>query len=215
MAPQRPARAYAGGLATVDDASMPCSRSFLRTHLVGLLLAVTPAPAAAAAPEPGPDPAPVGAWPLAGTPRVVAAFSPPSQRWERGHRGVDLAGAPAAPVLAALPGVVSYAGRIAGRGVVVVDHGTTRTTYEPVLAEVATGDPVAAGERIGWLHTTGSHCAPAACLHWGWRQGEVYLDPLDLVGGGGVRLLPLWALPGPVPMVVPMVAPQARGWAWR
>lgn len=187
---------------------MPRTTHHLRTHLLGLLLAGSSTLAA----PPAPDPPPVGHWPLAGTTRVVAAFSPPSQRWERGHRGVDLAGSPADPVVAALPGEVSFAGRIAGRGVVVVDHGTTRTTYEPVLAEAAVGDLVDAGSRIGWLHTTGSHCAPAACLHWGWRQGELYLDPLDLVGGGGVRLLPLWALPGPVPLVVP---PQARGWAWR
>ena len=36
------------------------------------------------------------------------------------------------------------------------------------------------------------HCLPRACLHWGWLRGETYLDPLRLVGGGPVRLLPLW-----------------------
>ena len=49
------------------------------------------------------------------------------------------------PVLAALPGAVTYAGSLAGRGVVVVDHGATRTTYEPVAATVTVGTPVAAG----------------------------------------------------------------------
>ena len=43
---------------------------------------------------------------------------------------------------------------------------------------------------------TDSHCFPAACLHWGLIEGtgdgQVYLDPLSLVGGGPVRLLPLW-----------------------
>ena len=39
----------------------------------------------------------------------------------------------------ALAGRVSFAGRIAGRGVVVVGHGATRTTYEPVAAEVSVG----------------------------------------------------------------------------
>ena len=112
-------------------------------------------------------------------------------------------------MLAALPGRVTFAGAIAGRGVVVVSHGPTRTTYEPVLADVQVSDTVAAGERLGWLHPTGSHCAPAACLHWGWRRGDVYLDPLSLVDGGGVRLLPLWNLPGLLPL-----PPHARGWAW-
>lgn len=31
------------------------------------------------------------------------------------------------------------------------------------------------------------------CLHWGWLRDEVYLDPLDLVGAGPVRLLPFLA----------------------
>lgn len=155
--------------------------------------------------------APHGAavWPLAGRPTVLAPFSPPTERWGRGHRGVDLAGVPAQPVVAALAGEITFAGRIAGRGVVVVSHPPTRTTYEPVLAAVEVSDTVEAGTRLGWLHTTGSHCAPAACLHWGWRLGQTYLDPLDLVGGGGVRLLPLWTLPSPLALPT-----QARGWAW-
>jgi murein DD-endopeptidase MepM/ murein hydrolase activator NlpD len=76
--------------------------------------------------------------------------------------------------------------------VVVVDHGATRTTYEPVEATVSVGDQVAAGDRIGRLGFAGSHCLPRSCLHWGWLEGETYLDPLRLVGAGPVRLLPLW-----------------------
>ena len=74
----------------------------------------------------------------------------------------------------------------------VVDHGDTRTTYEPVLATLAVGDAVARGQPIGTLDLAGGHCLPRACLHWGWLRGDVYLDPLDLVGAGPVRLLPLW-----------------------
>ena len=88
-------------------------------------------------------------------------------------------------------GRITFAGSLAGRGVVVVDHGGTRTTYEPVDATVSVGDTVAAGDRIGRLQLGGSHCYPAACLHWGWRDGDTYLDPLTLVGAGPVRLLPL------------------------
>ena len=48
-------------------------------------------------------------------------------------------------------------------------------------------------EVVGHLQAVASHCPPQACLHWGWLRGPTYLDPLDLVGGGGhVRLLPLW-----------------------
>jgi murein DD-endopeptidase MepM/ murein hydrolase activator NlpD len=135
---------------------------------------------------------PVGVWPLQPRPQVVQGFDPPDSPYGAGHRGVDLLGTVGQPVLAALPGTITYAGALAGRGVVVVDHGTTRTTYEPVTATVAVGTLVPAGARIGTLELAGSHCFPRACLHWGWIEGETYLDPLRLVGAGPVRLLPLW-----------------------
>ena len=139
-----------------------------------------------------------GVWPMKPKPAVVNGFDPPSSPWGPGHRGVDLAGTPGQMVRTALPGRVVYAGPLAGRGVVVVNHGETRTTYEPVTATVSIGDVVPAGEPIGRLALPGSHCSPRACLHWGWLDGEVYLDPLDLVGAGRVRLLPLSGL-GSVP----------------
>ncbi len=141
---------------------------------------------------PGTSPDPVGVWPLQPEPEVVRGFDPPDSPYGAGHRGVDLLGAAGQPVLAALPGTVSFAGSLAGRGVVVVDHGSTRTTYEPVASTVVVGTPVAGGAQVGTLHLAGSHCFPRACLHWGWIDGETYLDPLRLVGAGPVRLLPLW-----------------------
>ncbi|HEU4810748.1 MAG TPA: M23 family metallopeptidase [Nocardioides sp.] len=138
------------------------------------------------------DPRPVGQWPLDPVPEVVAGFDPPTSTWGAGHRGVDLLGAVGRPVRTALPGRITFAGRLAGRGVVVVDHGDTRTTYEPVTARVGLGDLVSAGDPIGTLELPGSHCFPRVCLHWGWLRGDTYLDPLLLVGAGPVRLLPLW-----------------------
>jgi murein DD-endopeptidase MepM/ murein hydrolase activator NlpD len=135
---------------------------------------------------------PPGVWPLEPRPEVVRGFDPPEVRWGSGHRGVDLSGRVGQPVRAALPGTVSFAGRVAGRGVVVVDHGATRTTYQPVTASVRRGAVVSRGQVIGTLAWFGTHCLPAACLHWGLRAGETYLDPLQLVGGPlPVRLLPL------------------------
>ena len=142
-----------------------------------------------------------GVWPLRPRPAVVAGFDPPAARWSAGHRGVDLAGTPAAPVHSSLAGRVTFAGRIAGRGVVVVSHGRTRTTYEPVTAGVAVGDRVRAGAVIGRLQLFGSHCFPRWCLHWGLVEGrDRYLDPLTLVGAAPVRLLPLgdFGLLGPL-----------------
>lgn len=150
----------------------------------GLVTGVTP-PAATA------DTGPAWVLPVGPPAEVVRGFEPPAQRWSAGHRGVDL-GAPAgAPVRAAAAGTISYAGLVAGRPVVVVDHGTVRTTYEPVAAALAKGARVEAGTVIGRLDDSPGHCAPAACLHWGALRGEVYVDPMSFVGAGGVRLLPL------------------------
>jgi hypothetical protein len=137
------------------------------------------------------DPVPVGVWPLQPRPTVVRAFDPPELPFGSGHRGVDLLGTLGQQVHSALPGSVTFAGRLAGRGVVVVDHGATRTTYEPVSASVQVGDTVPRGGVLGTLEPFGSHCFPRVCLHWGWIRGDTYLDPLLLVGGGPIRLLPL------------------------
>nr|WP_229791460.1 M23 family metallopeptidase [Micromonospora fulviviridis] len=131
-------------------------------------------------------------WPLAGTPRVVRRFDPPPQPWLPGHRGVDLAATPGVEVRSAGAGVVLFAGTVAGRPVVTVGHADgLRTTYEPVRPGPAAGARVAAGTPIGLLIVGHPGCVAAACLHWGLRRGEEYLDPLALLGLGPVRLLPL------------------------
>jgi murein DD-endopeptidase MepM/ murein hydrolase activator NlpD len=156
--------------------------------LLAALLIVLMAPAQAAT-----DPAPAreGVWPLVPRPAVASKFDPPASRWGAGHRGVDLAGNAGQGVRTSLAGTVTFASTLAGRGVVVVDHGGVRTTYEPVSASVHVGQQVGRGARIGTLQRSSSHCFPQACLHWGLLQGESYLDPLTLVGAGPIRLLPL------------------------
>lgn len=136
-------------------------------------------------------------WPLRPVPdRVVRDFDPPAEPWLAGNRGVDLAGYAGERVRAAGAGTVTYAGTIAGVGVVSVTSGPLRTTYEPLRVKVHRGQPVAAGAVLGKLTLAGSHCTPAACLHWGLLRGSadgswVYLDPLALLGLEKVRLLPL------------------------
>ncbi|MBO0844588.1 MAG: M23 family metallopeptidase [Nocardioides sp.] len=153
------------------------------------------------------DPVPVGVWPLQPTPEVVRAFDPPESSWGAGHRGVDLAGSVGQVVRTALAGRVTFAARLAGRGVVVVDHGPTRTTYEPVAATVRVGDVLARGQPIGTLELAGSHCFPLVCLHWGWRRGDTYLDPHLLVRAGPIVLLPLWRSAPQVSTPVPALPP--------
>ncbi len=131
-------------------------------------------------------------WPLAPRPAVARRFDPPAQRWLAGHRGVDLASQPGAAVFAPVDGVVAFAGSVAGKGVVSVDHaGGLRSTYEPVQALVTAGQEVRRGQKLGVLVAEGGHCPPRACLHWGARRGADYVDPLALVGAGPVVLLPM------------------------
>ncbi len=157
--------------------------------LLGLLswlaVGVTPAPAAAAV-----SARPQWRLPLTGSAVVSRPFVAPAARWLPGHRGVDLLSWPGTQVLAASEGTVTFAAVLAGRPVVVVRHGGVRTTYEPVVASVRVGEHVHGGEPIGRLLAAGSHCAPAACLHWGALRGNVYLDPMSLLGAQRVRLLP-------------------------
>ncbi len=182
-------------------------------HLLVLLLAGTGAGPVAPAPPPGHldqrTPAAGAVWPLVPAPAVVEDFRPPSTPYGAGHRGVDLAGSPGQVVRAAAGGRVTYAGSLAGRGVVVVVHGTTRTTYEPVRATVEVGTVVGPGDPVGRLETAGGHCAPATCLHWGLLEGGTYLDPLALLGTGPVRLLPLEGATGPVLAPRPRLLPTA------
>lgn len=132
--------------------------------------------------------------PLAGSPALLRPFDPPARKWSAGHRGVDLAAAPGTDVLAAGPGVVAFAGPVAGRGVVTVRHGTLRTTYEPVHATVEAGTEVAAGDVIGTVEA-GDHCGDRSCLHWGLLRGEQYLDPMTLLRPGRAHLVPVWGIP--------------------
>ncbi|HEU0087860.1 MAG TPA: M23 family metallopeptidase [Pseudonocardiaceae bacterium] len=154
------------------------------------------APGAGDADRP-PRPAGRFGWPLPGSPAVARRFEPPAHRFGPGHRGVDLISTSGTPVLAAGPGTVVFAGPVAGRGVVSIEHaGGLRTTYEPVLPSVATGDQVATGQQIGTVAPGHPGCPVPTCLHWGARRGTSYLDPLRLLAPDRVRLLPWPTGPG-------------------
>ena len=129
--------------------------------------------------------------PLDGPLTVARPFEPPATPYGPGHRGVDLAAPAGTIVRAAAGGVVSFAGMLAGRGVVAVTHGALRTTYEPLTVLVRVGQPVAAGTPLGLLAAGHAACRPAACLHWGLIRGQVYLSPLALLLPAPPRLLPL------------------------
>ncbi|GFG49775.1 peptidase M23 [Mycolicibacterium agri] len=135
-------------------------------------------------------------WPLRPRPAVMRVFDAPTPNWQRGHRGVDLAGAADQPVYAAGAGTVVFAGELAGRPVVSVAHpGGLRTSYEPVTPVVRPGQLVAEGTPLGGLVAGHSGCAAPACLHWGAMWGPAanadYVDPLGLLASTPIRLKPL------------------------
>lgn len=154
--------------------------------LVGSLLLAAPARG---------DPARLD-WPLRPRPTVTREFDAPRPDWQRGHRGVDLAGTPGQAVHAAGTATVVFAGRSGGRPVVSLAHpGGLRTSYEPVTATVRVGQLVAAGVVLGSLEPGHPGCSASACLHWGAMWGPAsradYVDPLGLLASTPIRLKPL------------------------
>ncbi len=128
---------------------------------------------------------PKWSWPLLPAPAVLRPFERPPRPWQRGHRGVDLAGAAPAAVLSPADGVVSFAGTVVDRGVLSIDHGGGRTSsFEPVTTGLVKGQRVTRGQAVAALDGVGpgrprGHCA--ACLHWGVRVDGEYVDPLSFV----------------------------------
>ncbi|MGX1566028.1 peptidoglycan DD-metalloendopeptidase family protein [Streptomyces sp. NPDC055506] len=179
-----------------------CTRLILLLVLTTAVLLSPPPRLFAAAPAPDPTVPALGrAWPVGLRPQVLRGWEPPATAYGRGHRGVDLAAAPGTPVRAVAGGRVSFAGRVAGKGVVSVELTGTgdpplRTTHEPVTATVEEGEEVEPGEVIGTVEAAGSHCT-TTCVHWGLRRGETYLNPLSLLPPwllhrGPSRLLPVY-----------------------
>ncbi|MFH8900272.1 peptidoglycan DD-metalloendopeptidase family protein [Streptomyces coeruleorubidus] len=180
-----------------------CTRLVLVLVMAAAVLLAPPPPLFAADAPPADTTVPtVGrTWPVGSLPRVLRGWEPPATAYGPGHRGVDLAAAPGTPVRAVAAGRVSFAGRVAGKGVVSVELTGTgepplRTTYEPVTAAVEEGEEVESGEVIGTVDATGSHCT-VTCVHWGLRRGDTYVNPLSLLPPwllhrGPSRLLPVY-----------------------
>jgi murein DD-endopeptidase MepM/ murein hydrolase activator NlpD len=130
--------------------------------------------------------------PVAAPLHVLNPFRAPPTPYSAGHRGVDFAVDPGTVVWAAGSGRVTFAGAVAGRGIVVLLHPDgVSTEYEPIVASVRVGQLVARGAPVG--RVSGSHdgCPPDRCLHWGARRAGQYFDPMSLLEPlGPVRLLP-------------------------
>jgi len=147
-----------------------------RFVVVSWIVAALLAPAAARA-------AATGGWirPVSGA--VVRPFDPPESRFGAGHLGVDLVAPSGTPVVAAGPGVVSFAGTVAGTRHVVIAHaGNLRTSYSFLASiTVRRGDAVRAGDVVGTTGGTGQG-HDGHVLHFGLRSADTYLDPMTLLG---------------------------------
>ncbi|MFZ4516806.1 MAG: murein hydrolase activator EnvC family protein [Microthrixaceae bacterium] len=104
-------------------------------------------------------------------------FREPAGPYGPGNRGLEYATFPGDEVTAIGPGMVAFAGRVAGRSVVAVVHPDgLRSTYTGLATtSVAVGDVVEAGTPLG---------RTAASFHLGVRRGRRYLDPAALFAGG-------------------------------
>ena len=107
-----------------------------------------------------------------------------SQRFgENGHTGIDIMGNPGDPVLSALGGTVTVAGRSeVGYGWrIEIDHGGWLSSLYGHLSVilVQVGDRVAQGQRIGAVGTTGVSTGPH--LHFEVRQRGVATDPVGFL----------------------------------
>lgn len=121
-------------------------------------------------------------WPISGA-YVESPYVAPAHRYGPGHRGIDLRPAGEVTVRAPAAGTVAFAGAVAGRGVLTIDHGGgIVTTFEPIAVgvELRAGVAVRRGEVLGRIDA-GGHAALGA-LHVGARLDGEYINPLLLFG---------------------------------
>lgn len=119
-------------------------------------------------------------WPASGF-SLLAPFEAPPHEYGPGHRGIDLV-PEGSSIRSPADGVVAFAGAVAGRGVLTIDHGDGLvTTLEPVTSTRAAGEAVDRGEEVASL-STGGHAAPGT-LHFGVRLDGAYINPQLLLGG--------------------------------
>lgn len=147
--------------------------ALLLTVAVGVLATSQPAGAAAARRSASSDAGPAYQPPVDGA--VRDPFRPPSTPYGPGNRGLEYDTTGGEAVRAIGPGVVAFAGPVAGRGVVSVVHPDGLRSSLTGLGRVL----VRRGERVA----TGTVVGTALpMLHLGVRRDGEYVDPASLFG---------------------------------
>jgi murein DD-endopeptidase MepM/ murein hydrolase activator NlpD len=152
-----------------------------------------PAPAPTPAVQPAPPPSPPAAeeapprssgrfaWPAQG--KILSEFGPKSGGLH--NDGINIAAPKGAPVFSAENGVVAYAGNeLRGFGnLLLIRHADGWMTAYAHLGgmQVARGDKVTRGQKIGTVGSTGSVGEPQ--LHFEVRKGSRAVDPREFLDG--------------------------------
>lgn len=153
------------------------------------LLVGSAVPAASADPVPralpgaavSPSNADEWTWPVAAF-RLERAYVAPPHPYGSGHRGIDVRPADGQSIVSPADGIIAFAGVVADRPVVTIDHGQGLiTTLEPVTCDLPPGTIIRRGDVIGSL-AAGGH-ADAGTLHIGLRRDGEYVNPLVMLGG--------------------------------
>lgn len=115
-------------------------------------------------------------WPVKPA-QIVKAFNPPPKPWMVGHRGVDLAASTGTPLFAPADGVISFAGKVAGKSVVTIRHGELTSTFEPAVTKFSVGVFVKTGQNFAHVEGGSDHCG-TTCVQWGLkRKNRTYANP--------------------------------------
>lgn len=128
-------------------------------------------------------------WPTPGYTEVTSSFGPrrhPILGALIDHAGTDIAAPARAPITAAGAGTVIVVSDFKAYGlVVVIDHGGGLATVYAHLsgASVEPGDPVARGDRIGLVGSSGQVTGPH--LHFEVRLDGEPVDPMKAVRPAG------------------------------
>jgi murein DD-endopeptidase MepM/ murein hydrolase activator NlpD len=122
------------------------------------------------------------AWPLHGP--IVRGYEQPSGPYSSGHRGIDIGAPVGTPVKAAAPGVVHFAGKVAGSLFVSIDHDAGLQTTYSWVSEIDTkkGANVQRGDVIALSGTGHPGTTESTHLHFGVKQDGEYVDPMLYLG---------------------------------
>lgn len=117
--------------------------------------------------------------------RIADTFGAPRGH-DRAHAGVDIFAARGTPVLSATRGIVVSVreGGLGGRQVWVLGPGRERHYYAHLddwRKGLETGDPVAPGDPLGTVGTTGNARGTPPHLHYGVYGKDGAYDPLPLL----------------------------------